>query len=171
MMKQFKKGQAAMEFIMTYGWAIIIVAAALGVISYLGFFRGGNIPEQTTFGEPFVNIDQASITTDGLQISLRNDAADTLTIQNAIVSNNRGGVSYGCDNATADLVGTDDAVATLGTGTKDVSPGERVVISFNGCDNGQEGNRYDAIVDITYNNLYTGLTSNHRGTVKGVITN
>ncbi len=159
-----------MEFIMTYGWAIIIVAAALGVISYLGFFRGGNIPEQTTFGEPLVNIDQASITTTGLQVSLRNDAADTLNVQDADVTNNRGGSNYGCDNATAQIVG-DGTEVTLGASALDVSPGERVVISFNGCANGEEGNRYDAIVDIEYENTYSGLTSTHRGTVKGIITN
>ena len=31
-----KKGQAAFEFLMTYGWAIIIVLAAIGALAYVG---------------------------------------------------------------------------------------------------------------------------------------
>ncbi len=31
-----KKGQAAMEFLMTYGWAILVVLAAIGALAYFG---------------------------------------------------------------------------------------------------------------------------------------
>ncbi len=33
-----KKGQAAMEFLMTYGWAILVVLIALGALFFLGVF-------------------------------------------------------------------------------------------------------------------------------------
>jgi hypothetical protein len=31
-----KKGQAAMEFLMTYGWAILVVLVAIGALTYFG---------------------------------------------------------------------------------------------------------------------------------------
>lgn len=31
-----KKGQAAMEFLMTYGWAILVVLVAIGALAYFG---------------------------------------------------------------------------------------------------------------------------------------
>ena len=34
-----KRGQAAMEFLMTYGWAILVVLAAVGILAYLGVFN------------------------------------------------------------------------------------------------------------------------------------
>lgn len=34
-----KKGQAAMEYLMTYGWAILIILIALGALFYLGIFK------------------------------------------------------------------------------------------------------------------------------------
>ena len=39
-----KKGQAAMEFLMTYGWAILAMIVAIGTLVYLGIFNtnGGN---------------------------------------------------------------------------------------------------------------------------------
>ena len=34
--KMFKKSQAAMEFLMTYGWAILVVLVAIGALAYFG---------------------------------------------------------------------------------------------------------------------------------------
>jgi hypothetical protein len=34
-----KKSQAAMEFLMTYGWAILVVLVAIGVLAYFGVFN------------------------------------------------------------------------------------------------------------------------------------
>jgi hypothetical protein len=39
----FKKSQSAMEYLMTYGWAIILIAVVLGVLFQLGVFSSGNI--------------------------------------------------------------------------------------------------------------------------------
>ncbi len=35
------KGQSAMEYLMTYGWAILIIAVVLGALFSLGVFSGG----------------------------------------------------------------------------------------------------------------------------------
>ena len=35
--------QSAMEYLMTYGWAILIIAVVLGVLYYLGIFNGQNL--------------------------------------------------------------------------------------------------------------------------------
>ena len=34
-----RKGQAAMEFLMTYGWAILAAIIAIGVLAYFGVFN------------------------------------------------------------------------------------------------------------------------------------
>jgi hypothetical protein len=38
-----KKAQSAMEYLMTYGWAILIIAVVLGVLFSMGVFSGNNI--------------------------------------------------------------------------------------------------------------------------------
>ncbi|NIA04196.1 MAG: hypothetical protein GWP09_02490 [Nitrospiraceae bacterium] len=38
-----KKSQAAMEFLMTYGWAIIIILAATAALLYFGVFNPGKV--------------------------------------------------------------------------------------------------------------------------------
>ena len=37
-MKKNKSAQAAMEFLMTYGWAILVMLAAVGALAYFGVF-------------------------------------------------------------------------------------------------------------------------------------
>ena len=34
-----RKSQSAMEYLMTYGWAILVVLIALGALFYLGVFN------------------------------------------------------------------------------------------------------------------------------------
>ncbi len=45
-----KKGQAAMEFLMTYGWAILVVLVVIGALSYFGVLSPSTLlPEKCTF--------------------------------------------------------------------------------------------------------------------------
>src|SRR3989344_7475382 len=49
-MKGFK-GQSAMEYLMTYGWAILVVVAVVAALYGLGVFRGGgNVGCSPCFG-------------------------------------------------------------------------------------------------------------------------
>ena len=36
---KYKKSQAAMEFLMTYGWAILVVLVAIGALAYFGVLK------------------------------------------------------------------------------------------------------------------------------------
>jgi len=45
-----KKGQAAMEFLMTYGWAILVVIAAIAALAYFGVLDPSRLlPEKCEF--------------------------------------------------------------------------------------------------------------------------
>ena len=44
------KCQSAMEYLMTYGWAILIIAVVLGVLFSIGFFNSANIAPKVTAG-------------------------------------------------------------------------------------------------------------------------
>jgi len=51
-----KKGQAALEYLMTYGWAILAVVVVLAVLWYLGIFTP-KAPEMCVFDSPFSCVD------------------------------------------------------------------------------------------------------------------
>lgn len=45
-----KRGQAAMEFLMTYGWAILVVLVAIGALAYFGVLTPERfLPEKCIF--------------------------------------------------------------------------------------------------------------------------
>lgn len=48
------KGQAAIEFLTTYGWSFVILAAVLGLMGYFGVTSmGDRLPSQCAFDEAF----------------------------------------------------------------------------------------------------------------------
>src|SRR3989344_4614103 len=52
-----KKSQAAMEFLMTYGWAILIVLIVLAVLFAFGVFNPGPTKNNCSADQPFGCID------------------------------------------------------------------------------------------------------------------
>ena len=60
---EMKKSQASMEFLMTYGWAIIVVLIAIGTLSYFGVLDFAKIlPEKCTSTTGLECMGLASIT-------------------------------------------------------------------------------------------------------------
>ncbi|MBI2664247.1 hypothetical protein HYX10_02795 [Candidatus Woesearchaeota archaeon] len=50
----FKKAQAAMEFLMTYGWAILVVLVVIGALAYFGVLNPSSlVPERCALTLPF----------------------------------------------------------------------------------------------------------------------
>jgi len=48
------RGQSAMEFLMTYGWAILVMVIVIGVLFYVGVFNPGTAaPSACTLGAGF----------------------------------------------------------------------------------------------------------------------
>ncbi len=48
--KKFIKNQSAMEYLMTYGWSILIIAVVLGALSFLGVFNPMTFTPKATAG-------------------------------------------------------------------------------------------------------------------------
>lgn len=75
------RGQAAMEFLMTYGWAILAAIIVIGVLAvYLTDLPGSG--GSTYLNAPLhlvaSNIDDAD--TDAVNLEIRNDGADTIEV-------------------------------------------------------------------------------------------
>ena len=60
-----KKGQAAMEFLMTYGWAILAAIIAIGVLAYFGVFNPGRLTGAAILVAPPFNVEDTNIVNDG----------------------------------------------------------------------------------------------------------
>ena len=85
MIDKRKKAQAAMEFLMTYGWAILAAIIAIGVLAYFYFSPGDLGSGIAAVGTPFV-LDAHNVKTDGVNLGLRNGGQESLTITGVTVT-------------------------------------------------------------------------------------
>ena len=75
------KGQAAMEFLMTYGWAILVVLIVIGALAYFGVLSPSTLlPEKCTFPVSLSCLDH-SVTQTYIAVSLQNGAGRDITIR------------------------------------------------------------------------------------------
>jgi len=67
-----KKGQAAIEFLMTYGWVLLVVLIAVSALAYFGILTPGeNLPETCLFF-PGIACDSFKVDPNGVTIMISN---------------------------------------------------------------------------------------------------
>ena len=83
-----KRGQAAMEFLMTYGWAILAAVIAIGVLAYFGVFNPGSYTSNmVSVNPPFGTSQELSIQTGSITFVLRNGGGDSANITSIAIDN------------------------------------------------------------------------------------
>jgi|SRR3989344_782376 len=78
-----KKAQAAMEFLMTYGWAILVVLVVIGALAYFGVLSPKKLlPDKCLFGAGVGSCtDFQAASSDGdITLVLSNGLGETITI-------------------------------------------------------------------------------------------
>ncbi len=157
------KAQSAMEYLMTYGWAILIVIIVAAALYALGIFNPatytGRIPTGfTTLGTPT----DWDLESDGsFSVILKNQLSDTITVY--MVNLTMGTNTAGWD--TYDYSG--------GGVYLQISPGSTysALPATTGLDLGSPtaGTSYSVDVSILYN-TGSGLNHTETGTVTGTVT-
>lgn len=94
-MKQ--RAQAAMEFLMTYGWAILVVLAAIGALAYFGVLSPDQfVNERCTIGSDF-QCNNELVQADQATLSVINTQARAVTVHSVSLDG-------GCfENVTSDV--------------------------------------------------------------------
>jgi len=149
-----KKGQSAMEYLMTYGWAILIVIIVAAVLFSLGVFDPSSYTQTAAVGFSGFNVPAG-----GFQLS---STSGNITMQ---LTN---GVGANIDiTSTCATVGTTEACNTsIGA----VGPGQTTTIIYGLLSGLTSGSAYSADVTITWTNVDTGLTGFvSTGTLSGIV--
>ena len=75
-----KKGQAAMEFLMTYGWALLVVLIAIGALAFFGVLNPSRfLPNSCTIAPGFACTDFAASAASGdITVVLQNGLGEDL---------------------------------------------------------------------------------------------
>ena len=143
----FRKSQAAMEFLMTYGWAILVVLVAIGALAYFGVLSPDRfLPSRCTLPAGIACVDH-EVTDPGsgsgnVYIVVRNGLGydiDTISI-----------AASGCTG------GIEEEIIKNG--------GNPITLVAYGC-TVTAGEKYSGDINVTYTNADTGLTHVTRGTL------
>ena len=137
------RAQAAVEFIMTYGWAILVVLVAIGALSYFGVLSpGGLFPKKCTLPIGITCID-FNIESTKIVIVLQNNIGETITLDRI------------------DVAKRSDANSCSNTESITLKNDQKAFITIFDCNNGNVGKRFDGNITITYTKE-SGLS--HRAT-------
>ena len=144
-MRLNKKGQAAMEFLMTYGWAILVVLVAIGALAYFGVLSPSRFLPSSCTVAPGIGCDDFKLTTSTAQLILRNGKGDDLT-----------NVSLAFGSCTSSTGNSWNDGSVLGGDTG---------LTLTGCSNGAAGSRVKQNVTVAYTSS-AGISH----TVSGIVT-
>lgn len=143
-----RKGQTAMEYLMTYGWAILIVIVVAGVLAYYGVFSPGKIVGPTKSGFAKVEVLQWDLGTTGtLKLYVENRVGDVINITDVKV----GGAS---------ITGSNLPINNVPAGGRNWVTGQTTDIGNTG-----DSFRIDAVITYTY----VGQSLSSTGSLSGTI--
>ena len=147
------KAQTAMEYLMTYGWAILIVIIVGAALYALGIFNPATYTQSTATG-----FQGFQVPTGGWQFT--NGGQLTVQLKNLAGSN------VNITSVQATYAG--QAVANS-TASNTFAPGDTYTIIVSGLSTASSGSAYSIPVTISYTNVDTGLTFTSSGTVTGTV--
>jgi len=154
-----KKAQAASEFLITYGFAILAVTAAIAAISYAVVTRINVVPETCFFPAEMSCVDKPSIKNNEIMLALKNNRASQITITEINIT--------GCTQTGLKQVSAESNNKTY-TDLPVLVDKQELFLLKTGC-NFDPGQKYNGNMIVKYTNLDTGLENIASGEIKGRI--
>jgi len=143
-----KKAQAAMEFLMTYGWAILVVLAAIAALAYFGVLSPAKLlPEKCILESGLICIGHKVEPTKITLVLSNSVEGRTLTVNSINVG--------GCSSTfnTVLVGGGSDTTLTVG----------------GSCSNGDVKDRFRGDITIGYTEKSTNLTKTIYGSLNSKV--
>ena len=156
----YKKAQSAMEYLMTYGWAILIILIAIAALFYLGVFSPST-PNNCRIQAPFNCIDIKSEVLPGggdatLEFRIGVSAASNPIVTSITLN------EVDCSSIT--INGVSNGV---------MNPNQLNIVSctasVGGGDNFNKGDKFTGIISLSFTSQYGGLSHNVEGTFSGTM--
>ncbi len=136
-----KKAQAAMEFLMTYGWAILAAIIAIGVLYIIIGNPANLVGDRFSISDPFIALGKAASTTE-VTIEVKNGAGEAVTISNVNIA------ATGCSDYTTSTPVAVDAAQVINVPCTSTA-----------------GSRVKGAVTITYTSAGSSVAQRASGTV------
>ncbi len=132
---RYRKSQAAMEFLMTYGWAILVVLAAIAALAYFGVLSPEKFLPEKCILQPGIACVSHKVEPTKVTLVISNGMGRTITIDSIAVGSCSGTFSEQM------LSGTDHTFVVGGS-----------------CSNGIAKDKYKGDITMTYTEKDTNLS-------------
>ena len=141
-----KKAQAAMDFIMTYGWAILSVFAVIGILAYFGVLSPEKyIADDCVFLQENFECISHTIASNAVSLSIRNMKGSDVEIQSLLFEDCKiEQKSPIMKNSVANII-------------------------FNGCSFGEKGSKFKEVLKLEYKESESGFIKSANVAVNSVI--
>lgn len=143
------KAQAALEFLTTYGWAILVVLVAIAVLAYFGVLSPDMFFPQRCYLPSGITCLDHEVGSSRITLVLQNNFGGSITINKVAAAGTN--TNTCSDNESIILLNNEKAVFTL-----------------SGCNNGNIGQKFDGNINVTYTKE-SGLQHLMQGTLRGKI--
>jgi hypothetical protein len=141
------KSQAAMEFLMTYGWAILVVLIAIGALSYFGVLSPDRfLPSRCNLPTGLTCVD-FEVSTSTVSVVLQNNFGEAIIIDGVVVAQKEG------------IACTYNTPVTLNNNG-------RTTLTIEGCSHGNSGDRFNGDINVTYTKVETSLSHKAIGSMQ-----
>ena len=138
-----KKGQAALEFLMTYGWAILVVLVAIGALAFFGVLSPDKfLPSKCTLQPGLACVDH-KVTPGVITVVIKNGYGSDITMNDVRAQN----------------CGSLQPAATLSNGGQLTYAITCISVP------GTSGGKYSGVLNISFTNADSGLTKTNLGNI------
>lgn len=140
-----RKAQAAMEFLMTYGWAILVVLVAIGALAYFGVLSPDRfLPESCTItpGLACTGYKISATAATGMTLKINDGLGNAITVSAAQAPT----IAYGDPEVTCTLSACTPTLPTT------INNGDDITCTGTGpgCDAGDADNRFKGTITFEY---------------------
>ncbi|MBI4144828.1 hypothetical protein HY493_01320 [Candidatus Woesearchaeota archaeon] len=130
-----KRAQAAIEFLMTYGWALLIILVAISALAYFGILNADRfLPERCSLPTGLVCLSHKA-TTSQITLVIQNNLGQDITLNEIEITNPSGGSI--CS-------------ATYTSSSGELNNGDKNTYTISSCDTGSSGKKFKGTVAITF---------------------
>ena len=136
----FNKGQAAMEFLMTYGWAILVVLAAIAALAYFGVLSPEKLLPEKCVLQPGLACVSHKVEPTKVTLVISNGLGRTITINSIDVG--------GCSSFFSETM---------------LSGAQQTFVIGGSCSNGAAKEKFKADITLGYTEKETSLTKTAYG--------
>ena len=153
--KSYKKSQAALEFLATYGWAFLVILIMIGALAYFGILNPSKIlPNRCNFGAEFQCLDYQISSAGTFKIRMKNGIGEAIDVTSMTLST---------ESVTA-YVCTTEPTKPLGWKSGNVTD-----FTWSSCTGGglTAGEKGKVLITIRYNTVVSG--SAYTKEVKGEV--